>query len=178
MMSIPQWFGLGLLSLALGLGGYRLNTYQYPQAIDPISKRWVPAINANDTFSVSQLIQRYSAQDVDAYGNTPLHYACASYLRGEDNIAINTNDALLKAHERPDLIRHLLLQGANPNQVNRAGWSPLHYCVMHSHLQSVNILLDAQANPNLLDKSGVSPLAVAKAKQLGAVEKLLTARLD
>lgn len=178
MVRTRQLMGLSLLTLALALGVYRLNHYQYPKPVDPTAKRWVPTIYANDSHGIVQLLQKYSIQEQDKLGNTPLHYACGSYLKDDKNGILENSNNALKPYERPEVIKLLLTQGANPNTVNKVGWSPLHYCVKHSHLQSVALLLEAQANPNLADNSGVSPLAFAKSKQLVLVEKLLSTKLN
>ena len=51
-----------------------------------------------------------------------------------------------------------LARGANPNARTTYGDTPLHRAVLHMHVQSVRLLLDAGADPNSSDHHGETPL--------------------
>ena len=56
-------------------------------------------------------------------------------------------------------IRLLLAAGANPNTVDRYGWTPLHAAVFRGHEEIIQLLLAAGADPNAGDQQyGWTPL--------------------
>jgi ankyrin repeat protein len=81
-------------------------------------------------------------------GDTALHMAAASF--------------------HPDMVRTLLVAGADVAAQNRRGAQPLHYAVdgvpgsatwnPQAQRETVVCLLDAGADPNAVDKGGVTPL--------------------
>lgn len=91
----------------------------------------------------------------DPAGNTPLHLVA---LRGDANAV----DALLAA-------------GADPNAVNDAGASPLHYAVASERM--VAALLAHGAKPEVMSKIGVTPLlgAAGKPDSYPVVRRLIEA---
>jgi hypothetical protein len=56
--------------------------------------------------------------------------------------------------ERLDLVRKLLLDGADANACVPGGASPLHYAARHGHVESIRALIAAGADPTALAKGG------------------------
>lgn len=85
---------------------------------------------------------------VDENGNTTLHL-----------ILNNTVPQL-------NTIKHLLKKGANPNQPNKSGYTPLHSAIFvgekWNRLQLVKILLESFADPTFPNKDGVTPIDLTR----------------
>ncbi len=71
--------------------------------------------------------------------------------------------------EKPDLVKAsfendyqkmltLLKQGVDPNQQDEDGNTALHFAVLHSNIDAVDILLGFNANPNIKNKANVYPI--------------------
>ena len=98
------------------------------------------------------------ANCADAYGNLPLHYACAY-----------TNDSTF--------VSNAFLRGADVNHANHAGERPLHWAQCAADDESAHItwtLLQAGARLNSRDDQKRSPLhwALARGQDEGAVRLL------
>jgi len=71
----------------------------------------------------------------------------------------------------------LLGEGANPNTVDNAGWSPLHEASIAGRVDLVKLLLEAGASPNLhAQEENLTPLHDAAANGHLEVVRLLVAR--
>jgi hypothetical protein len=71
---------------------------------------------------------------------------------------------------------HLLEQGANPNTVDNAGWSPLHEASIAGRVDIVKLLLDFGASPNLhAQEENLTPLHDAASNGFVEVVRLLVA---
>jgi len=79
---------------------------------------------------------------VDAYGRTELWRYCGA-----------SGDI--------EAVKRCLAAGANPDQGDDAGFSPLHAASLYGHTEIVKTLLSAGANPNVIDRHGNSPLWTA-----------------
>ena len=82
--------------------------------------------------------------------------------------------AALKGHA--DMARRLIARGAD---VNKTGWTPLHYAATGSHAALITMLLDAHAYIDAESPNGTTPLMMAS--QYGsaaAVRQLLDAGAD
>lgn len=62
------------------------------------------------------------------------------------------------------MVRILLENGANPNQRDSIGNTPLHLAAVTSKMSVVTLLLGAGTNIHLLDKNGYNPLQLALGK--------------
>ena len=91
----------------------------------------------------------------DSAGNTPLHLAA---LRGD-----------------ADALDRLLAAGADPNALNEAGATPLHYAVASERM--VAALLARDAKPDVVSKIGVTPLlgAVSRPDSFPVARQLIAA---
>ena len=99
------------------------------------------AASRGDAERVKQLLEngRGHATDVDAYGDTPLHYVARS------------------GHE--DLCRLFLRRGALPNAATTSGKAtPLHRAALQGHAGVCRLLLEAGADPLSRDADGQTPL--------------------
>ena len=72
----------------------------------------------------------------------------------------NINDQLYIAalSGEADQVRDLLAQGADPNQANAQGNTPLHGACCRHAADVIPLLLEAGADPNAMNGSGLSPL--------------------
>lgn len=94
--------------------------------------------------------------DRDAFGNTPLHYACK---RGDIEV-----------------IEFLLKKGADPNVENNEGKTPLFY-LNPKAVSAIKMMLDYGANPRVEDKHGKTLLDYFLDEQKIDFESPNTARL-
>jgi ankyrin repeat protein len=63
-----------------------------------------------------------------------------------------------------ECITELLKSGADPNQVERDGWSPLHWAARNGHEQVCRLLLLYGAKIDVKDNRGSTPLDWAKSR--------------
>ncbi|VDP27528.1 unnamed protein product [Soboliphyme baturini] len=64
--------------------------------------------------------------------------------------------------DKPDLIKHYLAQGCDPNQPDRDSWTPLHYASWYGNLSAVKALLNyGNCSVNQRNKNGSTPLHFA-----------------
>ena len=73
-----------------------------------------------------------------------------------------------------DGVDNLISQGANLNELDTLGHSPLHWAVFGGYYDIVNTLLKAGANPNVVSGDGVTPKWRAQDFGLVEIEELLT----
>jgi ankyrin repeat protein len=75
-----------------------------------------------------------------------------------------------------DLARRLIARGAD---VNKTGWSPLHYAATGGHQAMISLLLDAHAYIDAESPNGTTPLMMAaQYGSIAAVRQLLEAGAD
>ena len=79
------------------------------------------------------------AWQVDADGNTILHYACSENQQ-------NITEMFLK-------------KGASPNVQDAAGWTPFHVAASARNFQLCQLLLNHNANPSITNNSNSSGFA-------------------
>lgn len=61
-------------------------------------------------------------------------------------------------------VRHWIQQGANVDSANPGGWTPLIYAADRSHVEVIDVLLQANADPNLHEHDGWSALMFSAVK--------------
>ena len=61
-------------------------------------------------------------------------------------------------------VKHLVSQGADPNTVDWAGWTPLHAAASRGHADAIRELLRAGADPTRRAKNGLLPSDIARLK--------------
>ena len=82
--------------------------------------------------------------------------------------------AALKGHD--ELVRKLIARGAD---VNKPGWTPLHYASTKGHATMVNLLLASGALPNEISPEGNTALFMAvQTDSLETVQLLISAGAD
>ena len=130
-----------------------------------------------DNFMVVLLLEAGADPDIaDDSGETPLHvaahvgnYEAVKLFLGR-RVSVNLKDEYfgrtplhLAAHGwHADIVWLLLLNGANPNERDRSGRTPLHYAVYtRPEVRVARILLEAGADPNIQDAYGRTPLHYA-----------------
>ncbi|MBZ2176242.1 MAG: ankyrin repeat domain-containing protein [Acidobacteria bacterium] len=91
--------------------------------------------------------------------------------------AADSQPVLANAAECADAaaVLKLLQSGADANQPQPDGATPLHWAVHHDHAPMVDALLRAGARPNAVNRFGVPPLAQACTQGSAAVVQLLLA---
>ena len=70
-----------------------------------------------------------------------------------------------------DIVKKLLIGGADPDEADIDGWTPLMEAVVSENLDIVLILLEYEADPNIKDKSGNTALILALTRIYEAIEK-------
>lgn len=73
------------------------------------------------------------------------------------------DEKLLDSVQKGDLnaMKYLLKKGANPNIQDNDGMTPLHYAVLDSKTEMVQILMQKNANPNIQNNEGATPFHYA-----------------
>lgn len=143
------------------------------------------AVKRDNAGNLQSLLSRgFDANTIDPGGLSGLYLA----LRDENlkaasvllewprtNVDIRTPDdesplmiAALKG--RLDFARKLLARGAD---VNKTGWTPLHYAAAGGHLQIMELLLDQYAYIDAESPNGTTPLMMAAGYGNDAAVKLL-----
>jgi ankyrin repeat protein len=79
-------------------------------------------------------------------------------------------------HGHTEVVKILLLHGADCNVQRDSGATPLHLASRGGHLETVQLLLDHKADPNIQNNSGRTPLHYASEKTNEAVAKALLDR--
>jgi hypothetical protein len=83
----------------------------------------------------------------------------------------------LIAEGTPEQIQSMISGGANINEQNALGWTPLHAAVNFGKAEIVNILLANNANLNIQDSAGKTPLYMAvESGQKEMVQLLISKR--
>lgn len=80
--------------------------------------------------------------------------------------------SIAAANGRDEIVKHLLLKGANVDAQDKYGTS-LHRAAEGQHLEVTKILLDHGANPNSQDDWGQTPLHYANDNTNGRITQLL-----
>lgn len=63
--------------------------------------------------------------------------------RGDDDGKLPLHNAVWK-NPKPEMVKLLLDQGANPNATNKFGYTPLHWAAKHGHLISAKMLFEKE----------------------------------
>jgi len=143
------------------------------------------AVKRDDAQGIAQLLSRgFDPDTLDPQGNTGLFLAlrdgslkAANALVDWPRTKVETrtaNDesplmmAALKGHA--DLVRKLVERNAD---VNKTGWTPLHYAATNGHLAIMQLLLDNHAYIDAESPNGTTPLMMAAHYGTPAAVKLL-----
>ena len=94
------------------------------------------------------------------------YYAERGRLQQVDATLEGTSTALLKASfcGHIDIVNALLSAGANKDQANERGWTPLNTAAYKGHIECVKSLLAAGANKDQANIHGHTPLDTAAEK--------------
>lgn len=149
------------------------------------------AVKRDDAAAVRTLLERgFDPDTLDPKGLSGLYLAmrepapkvAAALIEWpKTNVEIRTRDdesplmmAALKGHS--DLARRLIERGAD---VNKTGWTPLHYAATGGHLAIMELLLEHHAYIDAESPNGTTPLMMAaQYGSIDAVRLLLTAGAD
>ena len=74
-------------------------------------------------------------------------------------------------YDRVEILSHLIALGANVNQRNNSGSTPLHYYANDDDVEVVRFLLEAGADPSLLDANGLTAADLTNNPTLRAILK-------
>jgi len=97
----------------------------------------------------------------DAKGMRALELMDQARARNRNRVKTPLHEAAIKGDER--LVEKLLRGGADPNAVDREGYTPLHWAVGMEHPEVVAILLKHGALTSVRDNEGKTPLHAAAA---------------
>jgi ankyrin repeat protein len=133
----------------------------------------VAAIKRNDAHAVrTALLRGDSADAIDGSGEPVIVLAARSQswaavralaeLRGTDLEAQNAQgaNALMFAalHGQLDLVQYLIGRKA---EVNKTGWTPLHFAAANGHVAVIRLLLESHAYIDAESPNGTTPLMMA-----------------
>lgn len=143
------------------------------------------AIKRNDEKTIQQLLMRgFDANLPDEYGRPGLLvaieepservYEVLMRWPGTNVNALNSKgeSALMMAslHGRLNLAKYLIRRGAD---INKTGWTPLHYAASKGHLELISLLLENHAYIDAPSPNGTTPLMMAAMYGTGEAVKLL-----
>ena len=169
------------LSVLIGFGVAKAGSYE----------DFFMAVKSDDAATVSSLLQRgFDANTLDPKGLHGLVLAVQEPSRKVAEVLIRwpkTNVEFRTAKDESplmlaslrghlDLVKKLVERGGD---VNKPGWTPLHYAATHGHLEIMNFLLDNHAYIDAESPNKTTPLMMAA--QYGtpsAVTLLLEAGAD
>jgi uncharacterized protein len=153
---------LGLMSVSLSLIA-NAGSYEDFQA----------AVKGNDATGVQRLLIRgVDPNTPDANGTPALFTAINARAWGVVKVLVNARGIHLddrNAHDETPLMlavilgevevaRELIEKGAD---VNKTGWTPLHYAASKGHLELIHLLLDQDAYIDAESPNGTTPLMMA-----------------
>lgn len=179
MLKLRKYFRVGVY-LLVAIGFSLANAGSYDD--------FFSAVTRDDGAVVHSLVQRgFDANSRDPKGQTGLFlalrggaFAVADALLKEPSLDVNAlngsdESALMIAALKgeADWAQRLLDRGA---QVNKAGWSPLHYAATGPEPAVVRLLLDRGANINAESPNRSTPLMMAAQYGNEASVELLLAR--
>jgi tetratricopeptide (TPR) repeat protein/ankyrin repeat protein len=101
------------------------------------------------------------------YGYTPILQDLLKDPLCKKLISIQDQDGKTPLHKavwgdpKPDVVTLLLSYGANPNALNKYGYTPLHWTAKHGHLKSAELLIQHKADPGALNDNQNLPLDLA-----------------
>lgn len=143
------------------------------------------AVKRDEPASIQELLQRgFDPNTIDPTGQTGLIIAvrqeslrAAEVLISWPKTDLNLlnpkgESALMMAalKNQKDLADKLIKKGAD---VNKTGWTPLHYAATHGHLAIISLLLENSAYIDAESPNGTTPLMMAAMYGTPAAVKLL-----
>jgi ankyrin repeat protein len=143
------------------------------------------AVKRDEPASIQELLRRgFDPNTIDPTGQTGLIIALRqeSFKAAEVLISWPKTDlnqlnpkgesALMMAalKDQKDLADKLIKKGAD---VNKTGWTPLHYAATHGHLTIISLLLENSAYIDAESPNGTTPLMMAAMYGTPAAVKLL-----
>jgi ankyrin repeat protein len=143
------------------------------------------AIKHNDTNTVIGLLNRgFDANTLDPAGEHGLLLAIREPALEVATVLINWPKTKVETRNRQDesplmlaainglteICQQLISKGAD---VNKPGWTPLHYAATHGHLAVMNLLLENYAYIDAVSPNGSTPLMMAASYGTPTAVKLL-----
>ncbi len=143
------------------------------------------AIKHNDTHTVIGLLNRgFDANTLDPAGEHGLLLAIREPSLEVATVLINWPKTKVETRNRQDesplmlaainglteICQQLISKGAD---VNKPGWTPLHYAATHGHLAVMNLLLENYAYIDAVSPNGSTPLMMAASYGTPMAVKLL-----
>ena len=164
---------------------YLIVLFEYCVCIAGSFDDFFSAVKIDDEATVSALLSRgFDGNTRDANGMTGLHLAVrekslkvATTLVGWNKINVETRNAtdesplmLASLNGLLDLSKALIAKGAD---VNKPGWTPLHYAATRGQLPVMTLLLDNYAYIDAGSPNGTTPLMMAAFYGTPSAVKLL-----
>lgn len=143
------------------------------------------AIKRNDADTVTNLLNRgFDANTINADGEHGLLLAMRESSLEVAVVLINWPGTKVETRSRQDesplmlaalkgltdVCQQLISKGSN---VNKPGWTPLHYAATHGHLAVINLLLENYAYIDAASPNGTTPLMMAASYGTPEAVKLL-----
>ena len=98
-----------------------------------------------------EFVKLIKACDVEAVKDFPISFRINETSAGYLGMA---HLALGDAPEHIEMTKYLLSIGADPNEADELGRTPVHMAVLHGHVECLKLLLDAGGRISKKDKAG------------------------
>ncbi len=164
---------------------YIVVLYAYSSSNAGSYEDFFKAIKTDDVPAIKELLTRgFDANTRDPNGQHGLHHAARekslkaaaallawSKIDVEPRTAADESPLMLAAlNGMLELSQQLVIMGAD---VNKTGWTPLHYAATHGHLQVMSLLLENHAYIDAGSPNGTTPLMMASFYGTPSAVKLL-----
>ena len=164
MLPLRQILASGLPAVGFALAGFALLTIPADEARAHVSTMATLHVGVayplhraalrGDADSITHFLAAPHSRNVDERegDRTPLHNAAGATFFGSS----------ITESSRVSVVAALLMEEANPNLKDRAGWTPLHWAAFNGYVSVIAALVaEEKTEVNLKENQGITPLHLA-----------------